>query len=268
MSLYKLKTSLSELKGSNTRSSQVGYQKVAPQRAVGGNQFGTGEVRFDIDIPSGRWVTMPRSFIKLEVALTTTDGKALLVADKIAPAFNICSTLFQSCEIQMNGFTISKCANNVAEVSTMKTRLNKSKAWMDSIGKSSQLMEESWTVRRNGVIYNAMRFTDAPVVADYKYATNGQATVSSFGLTQHDSKTNTFQVLWQPPLSLWDCENAIPSCKLTVILNPHPTSTFQLRGIETAHDKEGKSSTHKLEVQAIDAYFHTSSHGWLILFSL
>ena len=82
-----------------------------------------------------------RSYLRMRCELTKGNADnitqtQLTVGDQIAPNMNLCANLFQSMELQLNGKTISRVSDHVAEVDTVEQRLSKSKAWMDSIGAS------------------------------------------------------------------------------------------------------------------------------------
>jgi hypothetical protein len=116
--------------------------------------------------------------------LTKGDDTQLTLADKIAPNMNLASNLFQSLELQLNGKTISRCSDNVAQVDTLEQRLHKSKAWLDSIGASINWLQESVDDRVSAVSSNGYENTNAmKFITDYRDL--------GFGINATDCKINT-----------------------------------------------------------------------------
>lgn len=83
---------------------------------------------------------------------------------------NIAANLFQSMELQLNGKTLSRCSDHVAEVDTLEQRLHKSKSWMDSIGASVNWLQESVEDRINQVSSNGYDLNTAEMehITDWK----------------------------------------------------------------------------------------------------
>jgi hypothetical protein len=109
--------------------------------------------------------------MRIRCNLTKGDNTQLTLADKIAPNMNLAANLFQSLELQLNGKTISRCSDNVAQVDTLEQRLHQSKSWMDSIGASINWLQESVEERVNAVSSNGYENTnEMKFITDYKDA--------------------------------------------------------------------------------------------------
>ena len=156
MSIFKLKTDVSELKSSNQGCTDLKYSEFLPTRDVTLDSFSTGRIIIPWEMSAEQHWIPSRSYMRMRCELTkgNTDGKTqtqLTVEDQIAPNMNLCANLFQSMELQLNGKTISRVSDHVAEVDTVEQRLSKSKAWMDSIGASVNWLQEDVNDRINAV---------------------------------------------------------------------------------------------------------------------
>lgn len=151
MSIFRLKTEPSELKSSNLGCSDLKYSEYLPTRDVTGNSFATGRFIIPWEMSSEQHWLPSRSYIRMRCDLTKGNGTPLSVEDQIAPNMNLCANLFQSAEVQLNGKTVSRVSDFVAEVDTVEQRLSKSKAWMDSIGASVNWLQEDVNERINAV---------------------------------------------------------------------------------------------------------------------
>ncbi len=156
MSIFKLKTDVSELKSSNQGCSDLKYSEYLPTRDVTLDSFPNGRFVIPWEMSAEQHWLPSRSYLRMRCELKKgSDVKdqttPLTVDDQIAPNMNLCANLFQSLELQLNGKTISRVSDHVAEVDTIEQRLSKSKAWLDSIGASINWLQEDVNVRINEV---------------------------------------------------------------------------------------------------------------------
>lgn len=175
MSIFNLKTSPEELKSSNDGISSFNYNEYTPSRDVSGTNFPQGRFVIPWELNSESWWIPSRSYMRIRCNLTKGDGTQLTLSNKIAPNMNLAANLFQSMELQLNGKTISRCSDNVAQVDTLEQRLHQSKSWMDSIGASINWLQESVDDRINEVSSNGYANTN-----EMKFITDW--TDPSFGL--------------------------------------------------------------------------------------
>jgi hypothetical protein len=156
MSIFKLKTDVSELKSSNQGCTDLKYSEYLPTRDVTQDSFPTGRFVIPWEMSAEQHWIPSRSYLRMRCELTKGNADnitqtQLTVGDQIAPNMNLCANLFQSMELQLNGKTISRVSDHVAEVDTVEQRLSKSKAWMDSIGASVNWLQEDINDRINAV---------------------------------------------------------------------------------------------------------------------
>jgi len=149
-------------------------------------------------------------------------------ADDIAPAMNITSNLFQSAEFRIQDKVVSRCSDYVNALDTLITRQNKSKAWFDSFGASTNFWESSQADRR----------------------------AKNTGIL-------SFETVWTPAcLSIFNIEHAIPGGgQFELLLNPNNLATFQNLCVESAAAKQAwtpaANNDFKVTIQNMYLYIHT-----------
>lgn len=149
--MFNLKTEPSELRSTNQNLNEFNYRQLAPQRNATGNTFSRSEIRFSWQTSGRRWVDMARSFIRMRVKLRNGNGTILTENSDVAFAMDAMSGMWSGCEFRIAETTVSQVTTNVAQVSALKARSMKSKAWLDSIGASTRMLQPTFEERRNEV---------------------------------------------------------------------------------------------------------------------
>jgi len=184
MSFFDLKTDASELSKLGRGKSKMQYDKVTATRDVSNLNFSRGPINFRWETAGLKWWIPDRSYIKLRCSLSNQAGAQLTSADEIAPGMGLAASLFSSIEFRINDKTVSRVRNRVPQVDALKTRLRKSKAWMDSVGKSTNFWESDFKVRQMDTIADSSgdtrQQTRDRVALGYDAATN-QVEVSNDG---------------------------------------------------------------------------------------
>ena len=175
-SIFKLKTDPIQLQSANQGCSDLQFSEYLPTRDVTNDGFPTARFVIPFEMsPEKHWIPS-RSYLRIRCELTRGDGSQLVTNDNVAPNYNLAANLFQSLEFQLDGKTISRCADNVAEVDTLEQRLSKSKAWMESVGASVNWLQESVNDRINDVSSDGNRTLETKVTRtlwDAKNAAGG-----------------------------------------------------------------------------------------------
>ena len=65
-----------------------------------------------------------------------------------------------------------------------------------------------------------------------------------------------FELIWQPPLSIFKIGHALPSGKYELVLNPQTASTYKKRAIESLVDKDPAAD---FNFEVVDMYLYTST---------
>lgn len=143
MSLFHLPTRTEELESSNHGIAKSGFDQIAPQRAIEGANFTKGQIRFRWENESGKWWVPKNSYIRARLSITHADGSPVQTTDEVAPQMNLGHSLFKSMEFTLGDKTVCKVSDYLHQVSTLDTRLDKSKAWLDSVGKSTDFWDSN-----------------------------------------------------------------------------------------------------------------------------
>ena len=318
MSVYDLKTSVSELTSSNQGVARMEYQQLPPTRDITNNNFPNGAIHFRWQMSGLKRWQPSKSYMRVRCRLGKANGTALDIADGVAPNMGLCASLFQSMEFRINDKTISRVSDFVPQIDALETRLTKSKSWLDSIGASvnfwqpefkkrqaavasdfsnevkSELVSESTSIgfdatttfavtADTGVITFAGTVPGAlPFVAGdeieldaggnigtVRYVVSALLTATTLQLNnlktiaiaasnpgtpfrrirknvshEDDSRSmNYFELVWQPPLSIFKVNEALPSGKYELVLNPQTASVYQLAAIESLVPKTANTGT-------------------------
>lgn len=205
MSIFNLKTSMSQLEASNVGVNRMQYEQIPPSRDVSTSNFTNGSIHFHWQNSADKYWIPNKTYIRLRCSLTKADGSALVSADDIAVNMNFGASLFTSGEFRIADRTVSRVPDFFGQVDAIENRIYKSKSYMDSFGKSSNFMD--------------------PVVNNRKHT------------YQH------FESIWTPSLSIFKVDHAIPGGRFELVLNPESLSMVQKQAIESLGDSSKKPKT-------------------------
>lgn len=121
--------------------------EVSCMKAVNGPNFSQGlqEYPFCIGRPNG--FLPSQSYFRIKMKVTGAGGNIPTIAQKIAFADNCASNLYSNVNFRGGGQDISSIVSYVAQASQMKNRIQKTKAWTDSIGKGAYMFNPSFRER-------------------------------------------------------------------------------------------------------------------------
>lgn len=201
--------------------------QISSTRGLSAGNFYGGVIEFPFDFGSHQYLDMTKSFLRvrmtlqqasaapaasLALAFDDTDGKAD-TKSYLSLAMNVCATLFSDVEFRMGGVSISKMSSDIAQCSSLKERLTRTKDWMDTVGISARLMDAKSSER------NA--HTSA---ATTKFCT---------GLTG----AQQIEVCWTPPLGVFD--HILPcGGKMSLVLTPYSLASVVPRAVEHRIDAD------------------------------
>ncbi len=141
MSIFDLKQSAAELPSLNQGTSRLSYEQHPPTRDVTGNNFPNGAIHIRWQVAGTRWWVPANSYIRMRCSIGTNASPPLQQSANldIAPNMGLAANLFQSAEFRIADKTVSRVSDYMAQVDALEKRLNKSKSWMDSVGKDLEL---------------------------------------------------------------------------------------------------------------------------------
>ena len=318
--IFSLATSKEDLSSFNDGISRRSYSKLAPSRDVTDHNFSNGQISFKWETSGVRRWIPSESYIRMRIELLKGDSTTPVdIAFGAAPNMNLCANLFSSGEMRINNTTVSRIEDYMPQIDTLETRMNKSKAWVDGLGYSSNWYQASQLERLNQVSANGLiegktapvyttniqlgydvaetvQFTAATQlvtlsggpntdttfkVGDYFEVTHvptgsqtpagtrariaaippgtrtltlepGSISVNAAAsadfqfrrIRYEDEKRgcSKFGVSWQPPLSLFKVDKALPAGRFELVLNPQSASGYQQRAIESVLGQASKNA--------------------------
>jgi hypothetical protein len=142
--------------------------------------------------PHQRWKPELSSWV-MRIRITNIDGATQLTeADNIAPAINAALNGWQYIHCYAGNQKIDELSEHVAEVASIRTRLEKSQPWYNSIGRQ-QFWDTDFNVRRNKLISDGpdpASLNSTTLVSDFAAVPNIGAIVGQ-GLTITGTNTIT-----------------------------------------------------------------------------
>ena len=141
-SIFDLPKSAAELASANQGTANARYVQITPLRDISGTNFPKGVIQWRWETGGLSWFVPSLSHLRGRFKITAchTDGTPLTsppVALNIAPAMGFMSTLFKYFDIRVGGRTVHKIQERLPQIDALNTRMKRSKAWLDSIGKDT-----------------------------------------------------------------------------------------------------------------------------------
>ena len=140
-------------------TSELIYREISCQKSVDGSNFSQGvqDYNFSTGAPTG-WIPS-RSYFRIEMTLDGAGipapgsglGSQPTVRQQLAFADSACGNLYDNVYFKGAGQDISTAVNYVGQSNALKNRLQKTGAWLASVGKSAYLLESDFQKRVNQV---------------------------------------------------------------------------------------------------------------------
>jgi hypothetical protein len=150
-SIFDLKTKNSELSSANQGLSNYKFQEVQSLRSIVGSNFPDGEIVFRWTYGSSKYWIPNKSYLKIRLALTNSNGSRIQVSDAITYAMNTVPLLFQASQYKISDMTVCSITQNLPQIDTLKNRMYKSDAWLQSIGQSNNNWCHSYAKRERNM---------------------------------------------------------------------------------------------------------------------
>ena len=226
--MFSLPKSVAQLPDINEGLQNSRYEQVAPSRDVTGSNFPNGMQHYKWEISGNKWWCPQKSYMRFRVSYTKADGGQLEDTDAITPAMFMLSNLYQSAEILIGDRVVGRIGQYMAEIDSLKQRMSKSKPWLDSLGELSNFAS----------VDNAIRLSE----------------VSSDN-TEDLRGAQQLELIWTPPLNLFNQSGCLPSGKYSLRLSPENQSQYKLNSILSSANKT--LGDFDFEVQNVYLYVHT-----------
>lgn len=237
--IFNLATDLSQLR-TQEKVVKVAYRRRDPKSSSTGKSFPGSNIVFDFTVSGNTWWVPARSYVSMrhsiyqgvgDVATKPTD------AGNTSLAMNMPACLFDGCDLQVAGVSLGSKSRMLPQIDTVEKRLYKSKAWLDSVGKSIAFWEPDQVKRKAAIS------SDAP-----------------------DGK-NRNESIFVPPLGVFKQGQALPPGRYELILRPKPDVTYKKSALHsTGADKTVSDigaanalATGHFDFQIDDIYFNIAT---------
>lgn len=208
--------SLDDIKSATSKTTNLTYVQRPPDKSVSGGAFSEGDITFDFTVGGNRWWIPSKTHFVIRAKLEKFAGGAPANADNAAPAQLFAANLFQACDFRIEGRSVSKVSNRVAQVQAIKHRLTKSIAWRGSVGSSLNFDIADYTERRDLI-------------------------------TSDGGGRPELEVVWQPPCAIFDQDTPLPPGNYSIVLTPN--ANYQKAAIQAAGDDDkGKVTVQQMHL--------------------
>jgi hypothetical protein len=175
------------------------YRQISCQRAVGGSNFASGVQDFNWSIGRPKSWIPARSYFRIEIELLGKHGAdAPDLNDQVALADNVASALYNNVYARMGGRDVSSITNYVPQAHQVKTRLDKSGSWLDTIGKAAFGHEADFQTRVNNTVQVVPAQLDGALQTVLLGANDTQETYT-IAISPLGVLTGVATMLWQNP---------------------------------------------------------------------
>jgi hypothetical protein len=171
MSISNLMTTRAHIEDNKSNLTKTAFRQITPDRSVSGTDFPNGEIIYRWTVSGNTWWIPSKSYISLRSKLYSTGTTQATLADDIAPSPGFTGCLFSQAEMRLNDQPLSRINSFLPQIDALKTRLTKSKAWRDSVGKSTNFWEPDFQRRRASIVSNVL--VDEDEVVEQKIALTG-----------------------------------------------------------------------------------------------
>jgi hypothetical protein len=178
MSTKNLMTSNDEIKANKSNITKVVYRQITPDRGIARTDFPNGEIIYRFTVSGNNWWVPSKSFLSMRSKLyslnsaVTAEQQCTLANDQ-APAPGFMACLFAQAEVRLDDRPLSRISSFLPQIDALKTRLTKSKAWRDSIGKSTNFWETDFNKRHESIVSNVISDSDTRIEEKTALATAG-----------------------------------------------------------------------------------------------
>ena len=147
-------TSVADVKQNKSNVSKLAYRQITADRGITGPDFPNGEIIYRFTISGNSWWIPSKSFLSMRSSLYSTGTTQPALGGDQAPAPGFMACMFSQTEMRLDDRPLSRVNAFLPQVDALKTRLTKSKAWRDSVGKSTNFWEPDFDKRQASIVSN------------------------------------------------------------------------------------------------------------------
>jgi len=127
---------------------ELALREISAQKAVSGDNFPQGVIDFNFSTGSPTCWIPSKSYFRLELQITGALGaNQPTKQEQLAFADSCPATLFDNIYFKASGQDVSSCVNYIPQAQSLKNRLSKTGAWLNSVGKSAYGLEADFSKR-------------------------------------------------------------------------------------------------------------------------
>jgi len=134
-------------------------------KAVGGDSFTQGVQDFQINIGAPSVFKPSESYFRIACTVTQGGNQPSLTTGEVALADNFCASLYNQVSFRAGGQEVSSIQRYVGQADQIRTRISKTKAWQESVGKNAFMIEPDYETRRQIISYEDPTVTNDGTVA-------------------------------------------------------------------------------------------------------
>jgi hypothetical protein len=154
--IFNIPTSALELAAANQGTANAQYHQIPALRDLTRNQFANGVIHFRFETSGTTWQVPQKSFFRIRCRLRMVrevGGVPLPIkfGQDIAPTMGLAANLFKDVSIKLVGKTLDRISERLPQIDAIKTRMSKSKAFLDTVARASNFWDYDFNVRRNQV---------------------------------------------------------------------------------------------------------------------
>ena len=132
--------------------SEFVYREIIASRTITPDTFSQGVIDFNFQTGNPTAWLPSKSYFRISMEIRGDEGKAQPdVVESLAFADNAVSCLFNNIYFRAGGQDVSSIVNYVPQAAQSKMRLQKTGAWLNSIGKDAYMLESSFAKRLSNV---------------------------------------------------------------------------------------------------------------------
>lgn len=165
-SIFDLNQDVKGLEPVNDGMSRLWYEQVSATRNIQDTAFSNGNIHFKWQCSGTRWWMPSQSYLRLDVEILNSGDNQPVVADDIALNMGLCANLFSQAELRLNGKTVSRIGDNLAQVDALENRLTQSRTWLKNIGQDLNQWSKSQNERKNAISSNGVVFDEKSVAPE------------------------------------------------------------------------------------------------------
>ncbi len=206
---------------------QLNWRQITAQRDVAGAAFDRGVIDFNWSIGRPFGMIWNKSYFRIAMTIKGAGGaSAPELKENLAFADNPAAGLFTNCYARCGGMDVSSIVNYAPQAHQVKTRLSKTGAWLDNIGKNIFGMDADFASRQKRVSTNNVYLGPNPLTATIAIvAATGRVTGENTKLFTGESKLSIGDKIIGPdgteyPVTTAATDDVGAACVVT----PHPAN--------------------------------------------